>query len=87
LADARATVAAALNPSAEISICVTSPYSSATADMRRQVEALFGQWQASGAPVPSQQNGKVKADKARVWLVNKADATETWADEPPRRIA
>jgi zinc protease len=47
------------------------------ADMRRQVEALFGQWQASGAPVPSQQNGTVKADKARVWLVNKADATET----------
>lgn len=47
------------------------------ADMRRQIEALFGQWKASGAPVPGQQNGKVQADKARVWLVNKADATET----------
>jgi zinc protease len=47
------------------------------ADMRRQIEALFGQWQASAAPLPVQQNGKVQADKARVWLVNKADATET----------
>ena len=45
--------------------------------MRRQIESLFGAWQASG-PAPQQQdNGKVQADKARVWLVNKPDAIET----------
>jgi zinc protease len=47
------------------------------ADMRRQVEALFGQWKTSGAAPQAQQNGKVQADKARVWLVNKPDAIET----------
>ncbi|KQQ45790.1 peptidase M16 [Duganella sp. Leaf126] len=46
-------------------------------EMRRQIESLFGAWQASG-PAPKQQdNGKVKADQARVWLVNKPDAIET----------
>jgi predicted Zn-dependent peptidase len=46
-------------------------------EMRRQIESLFGAWQASG-PAPQQQdNGKVQADKARVWLVNKPDAIET----------
>ena len=45
--------------------------------MRQQIESLFGAWQASGpAPTP-QDNGKVQADKARVWLVNKPDAIET----------
>ncbi|MFZ3287791.1 MAG: pitrilysin family protein, partial [Telluria sp.] len=47
------------------------------AEMRRQIEALFGSWSASGAAPAAQQNGKVRADKARVWLVNKPDATET----------
>jgi zinc protease len=47
------------------------------ADMRRQVEALFGQWKASGAAPQPQQNGTVHADKPRVWLVNKPDAIET----------
>lgn len=45
--------------------------------MRRQVEALCGQWQASGPAPKAQLNGKVTADKPRVWLVNKSDATET----------
>jgi zinc protease len=46
-------------------------------EMRRQLESLFGAWQASG-PAPAQQdNGKVHADQSRVWLVNKADAIET----------
>ncbi|WP_426102141.1 M16 family metallopeptidase [Massilia sp. TSP1-1-2] len=48
-----------------------------TAEMRARISALFGQWTASGAAPAAQQNGKVKADKARVWLINKADATET----------
>ncbi len=47
------------------------------ADMRKQVEALFGQWQASGAAPKAQLNGRVSADKPRVWLVNKSDAIET----------
>ncbi|MES2149848.1 MAG: pitrilysin family protein [Pseudomonadota bacterium] len=47
------------------------------ADMRARISALFGQWSASGAAPALQQNGKVRADKARVWLVNKADAIET----------
>ncbi len=46
-------------------------------EMRRQIESLFGAWKATG-PAPQQQdNGKVQADKARVWLVNKPDAIET----------
>ncbi len=45
--------------------------------MRQQIASLFGAWQASGpAPAP-QDNGKVRADKARVLLVNKPDAIET----------
>ncbi len=48
-----------------------------TAEMRARITELFGQWRADGAAPAVQQNGKVKADKARVWLVNKADATET----------
>jgi predicted Zn-dependent peptidase len=47
------------------------------ADMRRQIEALFGQWKADGAALAPQANGRVLADKARVWLVNKPDAIET----------
>jgi predicted Zn-dependent peptidase len=47
------------------------------AEMRRQIESLFGAWKASGPALPRQDNGKVQADKARVWLVNKADAIET----------
>ncbi len=45
--------------------------------MRQQIESLFGAWKASGrAPAP-QDNGTVRADKARVLLVNKPDAIET----------
>lgn len=47
------------------------------AEMRRQIESLFGAWQASGPAPAAQDNGKVKADKARVLLVNKPDAMET----------
>jgi zinc protease len=47
------------------------------AEMRQQIESLFGAWKASGPALPQQDNGKVKADKARVWLVNKPDAIET----------
>lgn len=47
------------------------------AEMRQQIESLFGAWQASGPAPAAQDNGKVKADKARVLLVNKADAIET----------
>ena len=46
-------------------------------EMRARISALFGQWHATGPAPVAQQYGKVKADKARVWLVNKADATET----------
>lgn len=46
-------------------------------EMRRQIEALFGAWKASGPAPAAQDNGKVQADKARVLLVNKPDATET----------
>jgi predicted Zn-dependent peptidase len=46
-------------------------------EMRARISALFGQWRAAGPAPVAQQYGKVKADKARVWLVNKADATET----------
>ncbi|SFM81743.1 M16 family metallopeptidase [Rugamonas rubra] len=47
------------------------------AEMRRQIESLFGAWRAVGSPPAAQDNGKVRADKARVWLVNKPDAIET----------
>ncbi|MET0264665.1 MAG: pitrilysin family protein [Duganella sp.] len=46
-------------------------------EMRKQIEALFGAWKASGAAPQAQNNGKVQADKARTWLVNKPDAIET----------
>ena len=47
------------------------------AAMRRQIEALFGQWKAEG-PAPQRADyGKPVADKPRVWLVNKPDAIET----------
>jgi zinc protease len=45
--------------------------------MRRQVEALFGQWKAEGALPQRADYGKPLADKARVWLVDKPDAIET----------
>jgi predicted Zn-dependent peptidase len=45
--------------------------------MRRQIESLFGAWRASGPAPAAQDNGKVQADQARVWLVNKPDAIET----------
>lgn len=48
-----------------------------SAAMRKQLESLFGQWQASGALPAVPALGKVQADQARVWLVNKADAVET----------
>ncbi|MES2299113.1 MAG: pitrilysin family protein [Pseudomonadota bacterium] len=47
------------------------------AEMRAQISALFGAWQASGAKPSAHDYGKVQADKARVWLVNKPDAIET----------
>lgn len=46
-------------------------------EMRKQIEALFGAWKASGPAPQAQNNGKVQADKARTWLVNKPDAIET----------
>jgi predicted Zn-dependent peptidase len=46
-------------------------------EMRKQIESLFGAWKASGPALPPQDNGKVQAGKARVWLVNKPDAIET----------
>ncbi|MBV7536608.1 insulinase family protein [Duganella sp. sic0402] len=46
-------------------------------EMRKQIESLFGAWKASGPAPARQDNGKVQADKARVLLVNKPDATET----------
>ncbi|MFZ6654885.1 M16 family metallopeptidase [Undibacterium sp. TJN19] len=45
--------------------------------MRTQLEALFGKWQAAGPMPVAAVKGKVQADKARVWLVNKSDAAET----------
>lgn len=45
--------------------------------MKRQIEALFGQWQGSGPAPQRQDNGAVQAERARVWLVNKPDAIET----------
>ena len=47
------------------------------AEMRAQIAALFGQWSSAGPAPIAQDNGKVRADKARVWLVNKPDAIET----------
>ncbi|MDO8702118.1 MAG: pitrilysin family protein, partial [Undibacterium sp.] len=47
------------------------------AAMRAQLEALFGQWKVAGTIPAAAVTGKVKADKARVWLVNKSDAAET----------
>ena len=47
------------------------------AEMRKKIEALFGQWKAEG-PAPQRANyGTVQADKPRVWVVNKSDAIET----------
>ncbi|MES3025191.1 MAG: pitrilysin family protein [Pseudomonadota bacterium] len=46
-------------------------------EMRAQIAALFGQWRAEGPAPVAGQHGKVRADKARVWLVNKPDALET----------
>ncbi|MFZ6676167.1 M16 family metallopeptidase [Undibacterium sp. Xuan67W] len=45
--------------------------------MRAQLENLFGKWQSAGTLPKPADNGKVQADKARVWLVNKSDAVET----------
>ena len=47
------------------------------AEMRTRLGELFGKWSASGPAPTAQKNGAVRADKARVWLVNKPDATET----------
>jgi zinc protease len=47
------------------------------AAMRRQIETLFGQWKAEGAPPQRADYGKPLADKPRVWLVDKPDAIET----------
>jgi predicted Zn-dependent peptidase len=46
-------------------------------EMRARISELFGQWNATGPAPVAQQYGKVRADKSRVWLVNKPDATET----------
>jgi zinc protease len=47
------------------------------AEMKRQIEALFGQWRAEG-PAPQRVDyGKPLTDKPRVWLVDKPDAIET----------
>ncbi|MFZ6720134.1 M16 family metallopeptidase [Undibacterium sp. Ji49W] len=47
------------------------------AAMRAQLETLFGKWQSAGTLPATAAKGKVQADKARVWLVNKSDAAET----------
>ncbi|KQZ30248.1 pitrilysin family protein [Duganella sp. Root1480D1] len=47
------------------------------AEMRKKVEALFGQWKAEGSAPQRTSYGAVQADKARVWVVNKSDAIET----------
>lgn len=47
------------------------------AEMRRKVETLFGQWKAEGPAPQHADYGAVKADKARVWVVDKSDAIET----------
>lgn len=48
-----------------------------TSEMRKRISELFGNWSAEGPAPAAQQYGKVQAEKARVWLVNKPDATET----------
>jgi zinc protease len=46
--------------------------------MRAQLETLFGSWKVEAtSSTPSAITGEVQSDKARVWLVNKADAGET----------
>ncbi|GAB3265360.1 M16 family metallopeptidase [Chitinimonas naiadis] len=45
--------------------------------MREQLDALFGGWRAEGALPKRVDLGKVQADKARVWLVNKSNSIET----------
>lgn len=45
--------------------------------MRAKLVTLFGSWKAATAMPATPANGKVEADKARVWLVNKSDAVET----------
>ena len=47
------------------------------AAMKQQIQALFGQWRAEGAPPQRADYGKPLTDKARVWLVDKPDAIET----------
>lgn len=47
------------------------------ADMHATLTELFGKWAATGPAPTAQQNGAVRADKARVWIVNKPDAIET----------
>ena len=47
------------------------------AEMRKQIEALFGAWKAEGPAPQAQDYGKVQASRPRVWLVNKPDAIET----------
>lgn len=45
--------------------------------MRSKLESLLGQWRVSGNLPAAPTLGKVQAEQARVWLVNKADAVET----------
>jgi len=48
-----------------------------TAEMRGQIEQLFGNWRAEGAPPAALPASPTQASKARVLLVNKEDARET----------
>ncbi|MBY0573948.1 MAG: insulinase family protein [Undibacterium sp.] len=48
-----------------------------SSEMRSQLESLFGAWKINSTLPNAQATGKVVAEKARVWLVNKADAGET----------
>jgi zinc protease len=45
--------------------------------MRAELEKVFAQWKSAGQLPALPDTGKVQADKARVWLVNKSDAAET----------
>lgn len=45
--------------------------------MKAKLQSLFGNWKATGAAPSLPLGGEIKADKARVLLVNKADAGET----------
>ncbi|QDQ28418.1 insulinase family protein [Chitinimonas arctica] len=47
------------------------------AELRQQLEKLFGNWQAKGEAPKELAYGTVRADKARVWLINKPDSVET----------